>query len=304
MEPKIFIVAAVIVLLVALGVLYYTGGLNFLIGGTQTPPAQNGTVTTTTCPTVPCSTGYRCQNGACVRITTPPTTNTTNTSGPTTPTNQTQPPITSGCSGGEGTDLFNKRTITLSRRLYVDVCITGNIVKKYSCRNNSVDQSNIPCPTGYRCEDGKCIDSSTVTAGNRTVNLTTTVSCEDHSTTDLYIRGYVRNASGTYSYSCSGGIANKYRCTSVARISCPSGTCSGDVCAASSTPRPPTATTGGTCEDHGTTDQYLQGYVIENGTRVDDSCSGGVATKYRCSGTRKISTTMRCALGTCSGNVC
>lgn len=86
---------------------------------------------------MPCPEGDECLDGACSKP--PPA-----------------PPLACQDSDG-GPDPYTRGTASSGQTVYTDSCTADKQLREYDCANGSVTASVSPCPSGSRCDSGRCL---------------------------------------------------------------------------------------------------------------------------------------------------
>ena len=86
---------------------------------------------------VDCPKGYECQDGACA---------------------VPQPPAPGECHDSDGgPDPYTRGTVTISGASYTDSCTPDKQLLEYDCSNGTMTQAVSPCPSGSKCDSGRCL---------------------------------------------------------------------------------------------------------------------------------------------------
>ena len=124
-----------------------------------------------------------------------------------------------------GKNVLETGTVEIDGSKNTDLCINSSVVKEFYCSNEQMTSENVSCPSGYKCEQGKCVlppppppppvcsDSDSgldrLTAGSVDYQGKT---YKDDCVTVYQVREYYCTANGTVSNTnlvCSSG----YQCT-------------------------------------------------------------------------------------------
>ncbi|MBU0591208.1 MAG: hypothetical protein ABIJ10_01430 [Candidatus Micrarchaeota archaeon] len=197
------------------------------------------------------------------------------------------------CSDSDfGKDALVKGTLTTSSGQLSDSCSGTDSVIEFYCTGSSATSEVIPCPSGYGCSGGQCIQNAQVSCSDSDNGLS------------YYTSGTVTVGSSPYSDSCDGANLIEYHCVNgnVANssYSCPSGySCS-----------------GGRCTDRTCTDNEASQSMYSSGTTTvttssgsnsyTDSCSdASTVREYSCDDNNLKTEYLTCSAGyTCADGVC
>jgi|GEM_PF-1322077 len=186
--------------------------------------------------------------------------------------------VSAECSETDsGKDTMIKGTTTLaSGSQFEDSCTDESTVMEFYCSNDVAEYENIPCPVGYQCTDGACVE----------VTGDATEACTDtEPTPSVYSSGTVSvtDATGAMTYSdicIDVNTVKEYSCDgtslSTEDIACPGGyTCLDGACHAM-----------GACYDSdggGDGERYVEGTVFSDYGSYSDYCSSGsLLVEYSC----------------------
>jgi hypothetical protein len=190
------------------------------------------------------------------------------------------------CDDSDGKDIFNGGGVFADGKTYTDVCRDKFAVKEYFCDGRDAKYEEIPCPLGYACEGGKCVESpctdsdggtkanekGTATSGN----VSQTDSCDDIDTVTEY-------------YCDAAEVKSK-------EIDCSSGKqCVDGACVEAA------------CSDtDGGSDQYQKGTVTKGELTETDECYGTTkVTEYYCDDKAIKSSLITCGSGyECENGAC
>jgi len=105
-----------------------------------------------------------------------------------------------------------------------DSCVNSSSVKEYFCENGVMENLIDPCPSGYACNDGACLNPNT-----------DCVDSDGNAVPDITVRGTIRKGNETKTDSCdNAGDVREYYCSnnSIAYsiFSCSPGSCSDGRC--------------------------------------------------------------------------
>ena len=68
-------------------------------------------------------------------------------------------PVTT-CTDTDGTNIYNKGSVTWGSQTVTDACATDSFVVENTCTNGVKTSTQQPCPSGYTCNSGACIQST------------------------------------------------------------------------------------------------------------------------------------------------
>ena len=196
-----------------------------------------------------------------------------------------------------GLDYFAQGAVNEGGTIYQDVCTGVQNVKEYYCQNDAVQNVVYQCPSGDRCENGRC------TQADR--------SCSDtDGGDDIYQRGTLTVgtivASSNYQDSCDDDdTVKEYYCVGDSyashNVNCPTGyECSSGRCKEEQ------------CDDSdGGNEIYTKGTTSKGSTSSDDYCTGVASgVEFYCSSDNIASSSFvcpsdySCSNGRCTGNTC
>ncbi|MEM3422805.1 MAG: hypothetical protein QXF35_04405 [Candidatus Bilamarchaeaceae archaeon] len=65
------------------------------------------------------------------------------------------------CNGPSNySNIYTSEKVTYDYRVYEDVCVRWDTVKKFYCQNDTLKEANLNCPPGYWCQYGACVEFS------------------------------------------------------------------------------------------------------------------------------------------------
>jgi|GEM_PF-2359356 len=177
-----------------------------------------------------------------------------------------------------GADKYTVGNVTKAAIIYTDYCYDSDSVKEYYCSSDEVYYDTIECPSGYRCDEGKC--------------KVTSMCDESDDGDDEYEKGtttyegsytdYCYDSETVLEYFCDGDYSVDHD-----EIDCSSGyECEDGQCVPSDE-----------CDetDDGE-DEYEKGTTTYNGESQSDSCyDGNTVLEYFCDGSHSMDdTTIDC----------
>ncbi|MFH2106709.1 MAG: hypothetical protein ABII22_05595 [Candidatus Micrarchaeota archaeon] len=127
------------------------------------------------------------------------------------------------CSDSDGNNEFVRGTVSVNdgydTKEYEDVCIDTQIVREYSCSNESMQQfSSVKCEDKYFCYEGKCMLEPVET--NETIIDSSDFECYDSdSGKDFYRKGFVTKGILSFADKClNTRVLTEYYCTSTNKV--------------------------------------------------------------------------------------
>ncbi len=222
---------------------------------------------------VVCPETHQCVDGRCVRQSTPP------------------PPVVRCSDSDSGQNYFVRGTVNESGSRYDDVCVDVSLVKEYYCQNDTMRNVNYPCPSGYRCEGGRCAamdNSCSETDSGRDLYRTGTVTVYNARVRNTF-QDHCVDSGRIREYYCSGNLQTYEEISCPYDYQCVDGAC-----------------TSGTCRDTDSSDNiYVRGTVTKAHSFDDYCASSGSVVKYYCSGNEIRDATYGCPSGyRCSDGRC
>ncbi|MGV8084932.1 MAG: Kazal-type serine protease inhibitor family protein [Candidatus Bilamarchaeum sp.] len=191
---------------------------------------------------VNCPEGYSCSDGSCIRSQT---------------NNNTQ----MGCSDSDsGRDYYTKGAVTVNGIRNEDVCADVRLVKEYYCENGVSRNENYQCPSGYRCENGKCNQLTNAcedSDGGNDITRRGTVTVSNVITTQTY-RDDCLDDNTVTEYYCVGNRQESDDINCARGDSCNNGRCEESSCT----------------DSDGGRDYYTRGTVEKGDDSYEDRCSG------------------------------
>jgi hypothetical protein len=218
-----------------------------------------------------CPSGYECSDSRCVEITIPP-----------------------GCYDTDGgTDYSTAGTVYDEGMNYPDICVVSNLVKEYYCQNGKVSSTNIPCPQGYECSGGACVEQPSICSESdggkdKYFKGTTTVSKGQDILTRVFDECV--DEESVREYFCSDGAASSQVIDCDGDYECDDGACKILLCEDS---------------DYGQ-DALTKGETEKGSVSKTDRCSGTYnVEEYYCQDNKIRSTIITCPSGrVCSNGRC
>ncbi len=168
------------------------------------------------------------------------------------------------CDDSDAKDIFSGGGVISNGKTFTDVCKDRTAVKEYFCEGDEAKYSEIPCPAGYMCDAGKCVESPCTDSdqGSKPNEKGTTTSGSESSTDSCKDAGTVTE------YYCDDAQIKSKTMDCAAGFTCSDGACQ-----------------EGTCSDSdGGEDKMTAGTVTKGDVSQSDKCSGDTAvTEYYCS---------------------
>ncbi|HSB46559.1 MAG TPA: Kazal-type serine protease inhibitor family protein [Candidatus Bilamarchaeum sp.] len=195
-------------------------------------------------------------------------------------------PATAACTDSDGgKDIFTAGSVTEGGAASDDMCASPDSVLERFCKDSSALSENLPCPSGYQCDGGKCVEvacsdsdggikedvKGSVTAGGKTSGD----ECADS--------GSVKE------FYCDGGKANSKEIVCASGMSCVNGACVKTLCT----------------DSDGGKDPAIKGTAKAGSVSQTDSCDGNALTEYFCDGDSVKSEKANCPSGySCTDGKC
>ncbi len=182
------------------------------------------------------------------------------------------------CDDSDAKDIFSGGGVISGGKTFTDVCKDRTAVKEYFCEGNEAKYSEIPCPAGYVCDAGKCVESPCTDSdqGSKPNEKGTTTSGSDSSTDAC------KDSDTVTEYYCDDATIKSKSMDCVSGYECKAGAC-----------------TEATCSDSdGGEDKLVAGTVTKGGISQPDKCSGTTnVIEYYCSSNDVKSKTIACGTG-------
>lgn len=185
--------------------------------------------------------------------------------------------------GDGGKDLFTEGTTKSNDEIRTDTCDDGEVIE-YFCFEKSVESQKFPCPSGYECKNGKCIESQCTDSDNG----------ENEKVAGKAVSGMDSKSdscNGPYEvleYYCDNGqISNK-------QIICDDNyECKNGACVVSQ------------CSDSDGKDSAKKGTTKLGKETMEDSCINGAVKEYFCSSNEIKNEVIQCSAGyVCDAGAC
>jgi len=210
--------------------------------------------------TMACAQGFSCGDGACVKS------------------------AATGCQDNDGADIYKKGSVTTAAGIYEDTCNDAKIVKEYECAGDTAVSSLHECPSGYRCEAGRCMKPSSecreTDAGND-IYTAGTLTIQVGLTNAEYMDKCI-DAKTLKEYYCTGDTYTSELVTCPEDLVCAQDACKRPVCS----------------DTDGGNDIFRKGMVNKGPDSYEDSCTdseGGA--EYFCEDNNVKSFQFTCPMG-------